>query len=69
MPPQEPGPPSEVVLTLEQALSLLGALEDARDALIDSRHLAVVVGIESEIRVVSRRLGFGDPEGGSDGHG
>jgi hypothetical protein len=63
----EPEPPDEVVLSLDEALAILGALEDARGALIDSRQLAVVMSIESEIKVLSRRLGFDDPEGGSDG--
>jgi hypothetical protein len=48
-------------------LTLLGALEDARDALIDSGHYPVVVGIETEVRVLSRKLGFDDPAGGTDG--
>ena len=59
-------PPEEIVLTLDEALTLLAALEDGRDALIDSGHLAVVVAIESEIRLLSRRLGF-DDDGGTDG--
>ncbi len=46
---------------------MLGALEDARDALIEAGHLAVVVAVEAEIRLLSRRLGFDDPDGGSDG--
>jgi len=64
VPPDEPS--EEIGYTLDEALILLGALEDARDAL-DSGHLAVVVGIETEIRVVSRKLGFDDPAGGADG--
>lgn len=36
-------PPRDVWYSLEDALDLLAALEDARDALIDSGHLAVVV--------------------------
>ena len=59
-------PPNEVHYSLDEALTLLAALEDARDALIDSRHLAVVVTVETEIRLLSRRLGFIEPEGGSD---
>jgi hypothetical protein len=62
-----PEPPEAVRYTLEEALSLLAALEDARDALIDSGHLAVVVSVEAEIRLVSRRLGFDDPEGDANG--
>jgi hypothetical protein len=60
-------PPRRVVYDLEEALGLLGALEDARDALIDSGHLAVVVSVETEIRTLSRKLGFDDPAGGSHG--
>jgi len=65
MPPDEP--PEQIVYDLHEALTLLGALEDARDALIDSGHLAVVVAIETEIRALSRKLGFDDPAGGTDG--
>lgn len=61
-------PPEAVSYTLDGALALLAVLEDARDALIDSRHLAVVVGIEAEVRALSRKLGFDDPEGGARGH-
>jgi hypothetical protein len=48
MPPDEP--PEHVGYELGDALTLLGTLEDARDALIESGHLAVVVPIETEIR-------------------
>lgn len=58
---------SDTSIDLDEALSVLGALEDARDALIDSGHLAVVVNIETEIRALSRKLGFDDPAGGTDG--
>ena len=61
--PSLPEPPPEVVLSLDEALDLLAALEDARDALIQSGHLAVVVIVEVEVRRISRRLGFDDPEG------
>lgn len=60
-------PPEQVTYDLDEALTLLAALEDGRDALIDSGHLAVVVVIEAQIRLLSRRLGFGDPFGGADG--
>ena len=60
------GPPEALSYTLDEALTLLAALEDARDGLIDSRHLAEVVSVETEIRVLSRKLGFDDPEGGTD---
>ena len=60
-------PPDEIRYDLDEALVLLAALEDARDALIDSGHLSVVVSVESEIRLLSRKLGFDDPE--ADTHG
>ena len=63
----EQEPPAQIRYDLDEALVLLAALEDARDALIDSGHLAVVVSIENEIRALSRKLGFDDPAGGTDG--
>ncbi|MCU1460345.1 MAG: hypothetical protein JWO37_420 [Acidimicrobiales bacterium] len=65
--PGDDEPPDAVSYTLEEALTLFAALEDARDALIDSGHLAAVVTVETEIRLLSRRLGFDDPSGGTDG--
>jgi hypothetical protein len=59
-------PPRHVRYALDEAIGLLADLEDARDALLDSGHLAVVVGVESQIRLLSRRLDFDDPEGDSD---
>ena len=56
-------PPGEVVYALGEALDLLAALEDARDALLASAHLTVVMAVEDEIAVVGRKLGFGNPEG------
>ena len=64
----EDGPPASIVLSLDEALDLLGDLEDARDALSDSRHPTVVVAIEGQIRLLSRKLGFADPYGGDDAH-
>ena len=64
-PPHADEPPEDVRFTLDEALGLLAALEDARDALISSRYLAVVITLEAEIRTLSHRLGFGDTEGGS----
>ena len=61
-------PPEVIDYSLGEALTLLAALEDARDALIESGQLAVVVGVEAEIRELSRKLGFRDPEGDGDGH-
>ncbi|MDQ1424707.1 MAG: hypothetical protein QOD72_2205 [Acidimicrobiaceae bacterium] len=64
--PDEREPPREVWYSLEEALELLGALEDARDALIDAGQLAVVVAVEIQIRELSRRLGFDDAQGDAD---
>ena len=44
----------------------LAALEDARDALVDSSHLGVVLRVEDQIRQVSRKLDFDDPKGPAD---
>jgi hypothetical protein len=63
---QPPQPPAAIELTLDEALDLLGDLEDARDALGHSRHFTVVVAVEGQIRLLSRRLGFADPHGGDD---
>lgn len=62
----EDEPPDSVVLSLDEALDLLAALEDARDHMIDGGHLAGVLPIEEQIRLLSRRLGFDDPFGGPD---
>jgi hypothetical protein len=61
-------PPEAIRYSLDEALTLVAALEDARDALVASGHLAVVVSVEAEIRLLSRKLGFRDPEGGGDDH-
>ena len=55
-------PPREIWYGLDEALELLAVLEDARDALTDSRHLAVVVEVEAQIRSLSRKLDFDGPE-------
>lgn len=60
-------PPRGIQLTLDESLGLLADLEDARDALIESHQLVVVVSMEAQIRLLSHKLGFDDPEGG--GHG
>ena len=59
-------PPRQVWFDLEEALDLLAALEDARDALVDSSHLGVVLRVEDQIRQVSRKLDFDDPKGPAD---
>ena len=56
-------PPEVVRYGLGEALELLAALEDARDELSDSDHLAVIVQLEYQIAVLNRRLGFDDPQG------
>lgn len=53
-------------LTLDDALDVLAALEDARDALLSGNYLTVVLVVEAEIRMLSRTLGFDAPEGGTD---
>ncbi|MGO8823903.1 MAG: hypothetical protein ACLQU9_01530 [Acidimicrobiales bacterium] len=58
-------PPESVLYSLEEALDLLAALEDGRDALIDTDHFSVLSQVEHQIQILSRRLGF--REGGSDG--
>jgi hypothetical protein len=66
MPPGEQEPPRHVWYSLEEALELLASLEDARDALLDASQLVVVVDVEREIRQLSRKLEFDDPEGDAD---
>jgi hypothetical protein len=56
-------PPGAIWYSVAEALDLLADLEDARDVLVDSGHLAAVVGVEVQVRLLSRRLGFQDPEG------
>jgi hypothetical protein len=63
--PEEREPPAVVRYDLEEALELLAALEEARDALLTTSHLAELSQIEHQIQLLSRRLGF--PEGGDDG--
>jgi len=53
-------PPGHISYDLEEAISLLADLEDARDALIESSHLTVVVNVESQVRLLGRKLHFGD---------
>lgn len=63
---RENEPPPSVAYDLEEALELLAALEEARDTLRDTEHLAGVVTLEAQIQLLSRRLGFDD--GGTDVH-
>jgi hypothetical protein len=62
----EQEPPRQVWYGLEEALELLAALEHAAEALTDSGHLTVVIAVEAQVRELSRRLEFDDPDGGSD---
>jgi hypothetical protein len=55
-----PEPPHEIGYTLEEALDLLAALEEARDALAETNHLVEVSELEHQVQILSRRLGFGD---------
>ena len=57
-------PPTSVTYDLEEALELLAALEEARDTLRDTEHLAGVLTLEAQVQILSRRLGFDD--GGTD---
>lgn len=52
------GPPEQVMFGLDEALELLATLEDARDALLTSDHLAVLAGVEQQVAQLHRRLGF-----------
>jgi hypothetical protein len=63
--PSEREPPRYVWYTLEEAVELLAALEDARDSLIAAGHLTAVVAIEAQVRDLNRRLDFDDPWGGA----
>ena len=64
MPNGDQEPPTSVTYDLDEALELLAALEDARDTLRDTEHLARVLTLEAQIQLLSRRLGFDD--GGTD---
>jgi len=60
--PEGQEPPRAIWFSLDEALDLLASLEDARDALLDTGHLPVVMGVEHQIRRLSRRLDFDEPE-------
>ena len=65
--PYDREPPCHVWYALDEALALLADLEDARDALIDSGGLTTVVGVENQIRLLSRKLDLDEPEEDPDG--
>src|SRR5665213_531434 len=56
-------PPDAVHISLDEALELLAALEDARDVLIETDHLSVLAQVVYQIRLLSSRIGF--DQGGS----
>jgi hypothetical protein len=64
--PTDREPPARIQFRLAEALDLLAALEEARDALIATDHLAEVAQLELQIQLLSRRHGFDEP-GGDDG--
>jgi hypothetical protein len=66
--PPDGHPPHEVVYRLDEALELLAGLEDARDVLAETDHLAALAEVEHQIEVLNRRLGFDDPRGDVNGH-
>jgi hypothetical protein len=55
-----------VTFDLEEALELVTVLEDAREALAHSDHLAVVAQSKHEVARLDRRLGFDSPLRGAD---
>lgn len=63
-----PEPPNRISFDLEEALELLATLEDAREALAESDHLAVVAQIEHQIADLGRKLAFDQFPGGEDGN-
>jgi hypothetical protein len=58
--PSRREPPRQVWYELDEALGLLTDLEDARDALIGANQLGIVVAVENQIRMLSRKLEFDD---------
>jgi len=64
--PSAQEPPPRVPYGVEEAVDLLAALEEARDALITTDHLAEAAQVERQVQLLSRRFGF-DESGGQDG--
>jgi hypothetical protein len=60
-------PPVEIRLDLDEALEVLAALEEARDALLTTDHLVEVAVVSAQVQRISHKLGFEDPEGGPNG--
>ena len=59
--------PPPVTYDFDEALDLLADLADARDALLASAHLTVVLAIEAEIELLLRKLRMAEPEGDENG--
>jgi hypothetical protein len=53
-------PPNAIVLNLQEALELVGALEDARDAVLITDHLVEVALVSNQLLRINRRIGFPD---------
>lgn len=51
-------PPEEIVYTLAEADQLLWDLESARDALEELGALAALAGVEHQVIVLHRKMGF-----------
>jgi hypothetical protein len=62
------GPPEFIILTIDEALELLGHLEDAHQSFLAHGLLSGAVLIDDQIRMPNRKLGFDDPEGQDDGY-
>jgi hypothetical protein len=62
-----PEPPDRITYHLEEALELLGALEDALEVVAQSDYLGIVAEVETEVARLHRKLGFDHPSGGEDG--
>jgi len=60
-------PPRYIWFDLSEALDLLTVMEDARDALIDTGRLGLVINIEAHLRRLARKLELDDLAGGDDG--
>lgn len=54
--------------SLAEALTLLADLDAARRTFAESGHLAGVVMLDEEIRLLTRKLELDEPEGDADGH-
>jgi hypothetical protein len=58
VPPPVELPPESVHFDLEEAPHLLADLEDSRDVLIETDHFSVVVQVEDQIQLLTRKLGL-----------